>query len=115
MIQAWITLAQQPEMRSRVAFLEDYDIDLAAELAQGVDLWMPHRAWEACGTSGMKVLVNGGLNLSVLDGWWEEAYELGAGWAVEDGDVLSEGARDARGAAALYDILENEVMPDTDR
>jgi glycogen phosphorylase len=114
MIQAWITLVQQPELRSRVVFLEDYDIELAAELVQGVDLWtnMPRRPWEACGTSGMKVLVNGGLNLSVLDGWWEEAYEPGAGWAVGDGDALDEAARDARDAAALYDILENEVVPD---
>lgn len=90
MIQAWITLAQQPELRSRLVFLEDYDIDLAAELVQGVDLWtnMPRRPWEACGTSGMKVLVNGGLNLSVLDGWWEEAYDPTAGWAVGDDDAL---------------------------
>ena len=83
MIQAWITLVQQPELRSRVVFLEDYDIELAAELVQGVDLCtnMPRGPWDACGTSGMKILVDGGLNLSVLDGWWEEAYEPGAGWA----------------------------------
>ena len=65
-----------PRLRHRVVFLEDYDITLAQQLVQGVDVWIntPRRPWEACGTSGMKVLVNGGLNLSTLDGWWEEAY-----------------------------------------
>ena len=79
MIQAWIKLARQPRYRRRIVFLEDYDIALAQELVQGVDVWIntPRRPWEACGTSGMKVLVNGGLNCSILDGWWDEAYEAG--------------------------------------
>ena len=81
MIREWIECARQSEFRQRVVFLEDYDISLAQELVQGVDVWIntPRRPWEACGTSGMKVLVNGGLNLSELDGWWEEAYDARAG------------------------------------
>ncbi len=95
-------------------FLEDYDLTLAQELVQGVDVWIntPRRPWEACGTSGMKVLVNGGLNLSVLDGWWEEAYHPELGWAVGDGDALDEAARDRRDAAQLLDLLEHEVAPE---
>jgi starch phosphorylase len=83
MIREWIDLAQRPEFRQRVVFLEDYDIALAQELVQGVDVWIntPRRPWEACGTSGMKVLVNGGLNLSTRDGWWEEAHAPEIGWA----------------------------------
>ena len=86
MIQEWIGFAQDPRYRRRVVFLEDYDISLAQELVQGVDVWIntPRRPWEACGTSGMKVLVNGGLNVSTLDGWWEEAYAPGLGWAIGD-------------------------------
>ncbi|HEV8678956.1 MAG TPA: alpha-glucan family phosphorylase, partial [Stellaceae bacterium] len=84
MIREWIVLTQEPELRGRIVFLDDYDMDVAQELVQGVDVWIntPRRPWEACGTSGMKVLVNGGLNLSVRDGWWEEAYDPEAGWAV---------------------------------
>jgi glycogen phosphorylase len=86
MVREWIDLAQRPEFRERVVFLEDYDIALAQELVQGVDVWIntPRRPWEACGTSGMKVLVNGGLNLSTRDGWWEEAYAPELGWAIGD-------------------------------
>jgi glycogen phosphorylase len=118
MIQEWIALAQDPELRSRLVSLEDYDIELAGELVQGVDVWtnMPRRPWEACGTSGMKVLVNGALNLSVLEGWWEEAYDPDAGWAVGEGagvgDIDGDSARDARDAAALYDIHENNAVPE---
>ena len=81
MIREWIEFAGQPRFRRRVVFLEDYDIDLAQELVQGVDVWIntPRRPWEACGTSGMKVLVNGGLNCSILDGWWDEAYDTRIG------------------------------------
>jgi len=114
MIQEWIALAQEPLLRRRVVFLEDYDLYLAQELVQGVDVWIntPRRPWEACGTSGMKLLVNGGLNLSVLDGWWEEAYDPEAGWAVGDGDALDATARDDRDAETLYEILETEVGPE---
>jgi glycogen phosphorylase len=114
LIQGWIALAAQPELRNRVVFLEDYDLALAQELVQGVDAWIntPRRPMEACGTSGMKVLVNGGVNLSVLDGWWEEAYEKDVGWAIGDGDVLDDVARDRRDAAELLDILETRVVPE---
>ena len=114
MIREWIDLAQRPEFRQRVVFLEDYDIALAQELVQGVDVWIntPRRPWEACGTSGMKVLVNGGLNLSERDGWWEEAYAPELGWAIGDGREHPEGEGDAEDAEALYAILEQEVVPE---
>lgn len=109
-VQAWVAFASRPDVRSRVVFLEDYDIALAQELVAGVDVWVntPVRPWEACGTSGMKVLVNGGLNVSELDGWWAEAWEPGLGWALgaEDGT----GARPAE-AEQLYRLLEEEVVP----
>ena len=87
MIRQWIEFARRPEVRSRVVFLSDYDVLMAEHLVQGVDVWVntPRRPWEASGTSGMKVLVNGGLNLSELDGWWAEAYSPEVGWAIGDG------------------------------
>ena len=114
MIRDWIEIAQQPEFRRRVVFLEDYDIALAQELVQGIDVWIntPRRPWEACGTSGMKVLVNGGLNLSERDGWWDEAYAGDLGWAISDGRECSEGERDAEDAEALYSVLEQEIVPE---
>lgn len=112
-VRAWARFAQQPGIRRRVVFMEDYDIALAQELVQGVDVWIntPRRPWEASGTSGMKVLVNGGLNLSSLDGWWAEAWEPEVGWALGDNrpDVGEE--EDARDAEALYRLLEAEVVP----
>jgi starch phosphorylase len=97
-----------------VIFLSDYDMLMTERLVQGADLWLNtlRRPWEACGTSGMKVLVNGGLNLSVLDGWWAEAYAPEVGWAL--GDELEHGdesASDARDAERLYRLLEDEVVP----
>ena len=87
MIRQWIEFARRPEVRARVVFLSDYDLLMAEHLVQGVDVWVntPRRPWEASGTSGMKVLVNGGLNLSELDGWWAEAYSPEVGWAIGDG------------------------------
>jgi starch phosphorylase len=88
---------------------------LTKHLVQGVDVWIntPRRPWEACGTSGMKVLVNGGINLSVRDGWWDEAYAPELGWALDDGREYSdEQTRDARDAEMLYDLLEREVIPE---
>jgi glycogen phosphorylase len=81
---------------------------------QGVDVWIntPRRPWEACGTSGMKILVNGGLNLSVPEGWWEEAYDPELGWVIGDGEACDEAARDNSDALDLYDILEREVAPE---
>ena len=113
MIRDWIEIAQRPEFRRRVVFLEDYDIALAQELVQGVDVWIntPRRPWEACGTSGMKVLVNGGLNLSERDGWWEEAYAPELGWAIGDGREYPEGEQDAQDAEALYSVLEQRGRP----
>ena len=87
LVKQWKDFIKHPEVQGRVVFLNDYDMLLAQELVQGIDLWIntPRRPWEACGTSGMKVLVNGGLNLSELDGWWAEAYSPEVGWAIGDG------------------------------
>jgi starch phosphorylase len=114
MIQAWIQLAMKPQYRQRVVFLEDYDIALAQELVQGVDVWIntPRRPWEACGTSGMKVLVNGGLNCSIRDGWWDEAYEPDVGWAIGDGSGGDAKQADRRDAQSLYDVLEQNIVPE---
>jgi starch phosphorylase len=113
LVQAWVDFIEHPAMRGRAVFLEDYDMILAQELVQGVDVWIntPRRPWEACGTSGMKVLVNGGLNLSELDGWWAEAYCAEVGWALGDGHEHAEPDWDAREAEALYAMLENDVIP----
>jgi starch phosphorylase len=98
----------------RLVFLADYDIELARRLVQGCDVWLnnPRRFLEASGTSGMKAGANGVLNLSVLDGWWEEGYRPGAGWAIPSGATLDRpGADDAAEAEALYRLLEREVIP----
>lgn len=114
MISAWIELARQSSHRRRVVFLEDYDITLAQELVQGVDVWIntPRRPWEACGTSGMKVLVNGGLNCSILDGWWDEAYRPDLGWAIGNGRGGDARLIDHRDAESLYAILEQQIIPE---
>ncbi len=111
LIQQWAQFAAQPEARAHVVFLDDYDMRLATELVQGVDVWIntPRRPWEASGTSGMKVLVNGGLNLSTLDGWWAEAYEPDYGWAL--GDRIEQPGEDGQEAAQLYSLLEEEIAP----
>ena len=96
-------------------FLSDYDMLLTEHLVQGIDVWIntPRRPWEASGTSGMKVLVNGGINLSELDGWWAEAYTPEVGWALGDGQEHGDDpAWDAVEADALYDLLEREVIPE---
>jgi starch phosphorylase len=102
-------------VRPHVIFLSDYNMLLSENLVQGVDVWVntPRRPWEACGTSGMKVLVNGGINLSELDGWWAEAYTPEVGWALGDGQEHGDDpAWDAVEAEALYDLLEHEVIPE---
>ncbi|GAA0554638.1 starch phosphorylase [Rhizomicrobium palustre] len=114
MIQSWINLARNPRYRHHVLFLEDYDISLAQELTQGVDVWIntPRRPWEACGTSGMKVLVNGGINCSTLDGWWDEAYTDEVGWSIGDGSGGAAEDVDARDIQSLYEVLEKKVIPE---
>ncbi|QJQ96485.1 MULTISPECIES: alpha-glucan family phosphorylase [Halomonadaceae] len=115
MIQEWIHFLQRPEARQSVIFLSDYDMQLAGHLVQGVDVWLntPRRPWEASGTSGMKVLVNGGINLSELDGWWAEAYTPEVGWALGDGmEHGDDPAWDETEAEALYDLLEHQVIPE---
>jgi starch phosphorylase len=115
LIQQWIHFIRQPEVRPHVIFLSDYDMLMTEELVQGVDVWIntPRRPWEACGTSGMKVLVNGGINVSELDGWWVEAYTPEVGWALGDGQEHGDDpAWDAVEAGALYDLLEREVIPE---
>jgi starch phosphorylase len=114
LVRAWSGFIRRPEVRSCVIFLQDYDMSLAERLVQGVDVWIntPRRPWEASGTSGMKVLVNGGLNLSELDGWWAEAYRSEVGWALGDGrEHGNDSAWDVREAEQLYRILEEEVIP----
>jgi len=115
LIREWIQFIRQYSTHPPVIFLSDYDMHISENLVQGVDVWIntPRRPWEASGTSGMKVLVNGGINLSELDGWWAEAYNPEVGWALGDGkehdDIV---ATDAREAEQLYDILENQVVPE---
>ncbi len=115
LIQKWIQFIRQPKVRPHAIFLSDYDMHLTERLVQGVDVWIntPRRPWEACGTSGMKVLVNGGINLSELDGWWAEAYVPDLGWALGDGrEHDTDPAWDAAEAEALYERLEQEVIPE---
>jgi glycogen phosphorylase len=115
MIHQWIAFARNPEVRPRVVFLSDYDVLMAEHLVQGVDVWVntPRRPWEASGTSGMKVLVNGGLNLSELDGWWAEAYSPEVGWAIGDRrEHDNDPSWDAAEAEALYGTLEQQVIPE---
>ncbi len=106
LIEKWIEFTARKEIASHAAFLSDYDILLAERLVQGMDLWVntPRRPWEASGTSGMKVLVNGGLNFSSLDGWWAEAYTPDVGWALKGEDDTEDGN-------TLIDTLENEIIP----
>jgi len=114
MIKEWMEFVRRPEVRQRAVFLSNYDMLMAEQLVHGVDVWVntPLRPWEASGTSGMKVLVNGGLNLSVLDGWWEEAYSPDTGWAISDEHLYGNGQdSDAADAGALYNTLEEEVIP----
>ncbi|MBP1763460.1 MAG: alpha-glucan phosphorylase [Firmicutes bacterium] len=115
LIKEWTKFLRRPEICHRVIFLSDYDMRLAEQLVQGIDVWIntPQRPWEASGTSGMKILVNGGLNLSELDGWWAEAYTPQVGWALGDGKEHGEDpAWNAKEADALYDLLESEVIPE---
>jgi starch phosphorylase len=115
LIREWTHFIRRGPPDPPVVFLADYDMLMAEHLVQGVDVWIntPRRPWEASGTSGMKVLVNGGLNLSELDGWWAEAYSPEVGWALGDGrEHGDDPAWDAAEAEALYERLEHEVIPE---
>jgi len=115
LIRQWTSFIRDRGANSPVVFLSDYDMLMTEQLVGGVDLWVntPRRPWEASGTSGMKVLVNGGLNLSELDGWWVEAYTPDVGWAIGDGrEHGDDPAWDAAEAEVLYDLLEREIVPE---
>ncbi|MBP1605828.1 MAG: alpha-glucan phosphorylase, partial [Acidobacteria bacterium] len=114
LIRQIVQLARRPEFRRRIVFLEDYDQVVARYMVEGVDVWLntPRRPLEASGTSGMKAAFNGALNLSILDGWWDEAYTPNTGWAIGRGEEYADhGYQDRVEAGALCDLLENEVVP----
>ncbi len=114
LIQQLVQFADDPEVRHRIVFLPNYDIAMALPLYPGCDVWLnnPLRPYEACGTSGMKSALNGGLNLSILDGWWDEWYDGSNGWAIPSADGIDDpDRRDDIEANALYDLIENEVAP----
>jgi starch phosphorylase len=112
LIREIVQLSRAPEIAKHIVFVEDYSIEVARELVQGVDLWLntPRRGEEACGTSGMKAGINGVLNLSILDGWFDEGYEISGGWAIGDRESYSDD-QDEIHARAIYSILENEIVP----
>ena len=112
LIQEIVRFADDPEVRHRIVFLPNYDIAMAQPLYPGCDVWLnnPLRPYEACGTSGMKAALNGGLNLSILDGWWDEWYDGDNGWAIPSADGVEDpDTRDDIEANALYDLIEKEV------
>ena len=114
LIKNIIQFTRAHDVRNHIAFLEDYDMGIARHLVQGVDVWLntPRRPMEACGTSGMKAAVNGVLNLSILDGWWDEGYTPERGWSLGSGQETTDQAyQDAVDHQALYNILENDVIP----
>lgn len=114
LIQELVQFAAEPEVRGRIVFLPDYDIAMAQTLYPGTDVWLnnPLRPLEACGTSGMKAALNGVLNLSILDGWWNEYFDGENGWAIPSADAAADGAeRDRLEAEALYDLIEHQVAP----
>lgn len=112
LIREIVQLSRDPELAQHLVFVEDYSLQVAREMVQGVDLWLnnPRRGEEACGTSGMKAAINGVPNLSILDGWWDEAYEPGLGFALGDRDIYEPG-QDEFHASGIYSILENEILP----
>ena len=114
LIQKVVEFARRPAVRRRIVFLENYGIRTARYLLNGTDVWLntPRRPYEACGTSGMKAALNGVLNLSILDGWWAEGYREDCGWAIGKGEEGGDAAYiDAVEAHALYNLLENAVIP----
>jgi glycogen phosphorylase len=114
LIQQLVRFSRDPRVRGRIVFLPDYDITLAKTLYPGCDVWLnnPLRPLEACGTSGMKAALNGALNLSILDGWWDEWYDGRNGWAIPTADTAAgDEERDDLEAAALYDLIEHQLVP----
>jgi starch phosphorylase len=114
LIKRLFQFASKPEVRDKIIFLEDYDMHLARHLLQGADVWLntPRRPFEACGTSGMKAAMNGVLNVSILDGWWCEGYSEDRGWRIGKGEEYQDHRyQDAVESQALYNVLENEVIP----
>lgn len=114
LIRELVHLSREPQFHQHLVFLEDYDITVARYMVQGCDVWLntPRRPLEASGTSGMKAAANGGLNVSILDGWWAEAYEPEIGWAIARGEQrLDPERQDEVESIALYDTLEREVVP----
>ena len=112
LIREIVQFSRDPEISQQIVFLEDYGIEVGRELVQGVDLWLnnPRRGQEACGTSGMKAGMNGVLTLSILDGWFDEAYEISGGWAIGDRESYAQD-QDEIHARAIYSLLENEIVP----
>ena len=113
-IRSVIHFASDPKVRNQLVFLEDYDINVARYLVQGVDVWLntPRRPLEASGTSGMKAAANGALNVSVLDGWWDEGYSPDVGWAIGSGELYGDPEeQDRLECEALFNLLENEIVP----
>ena len=114
LIKQIVQTAWKDSLRRHMVFLEDYDMDLARHMVQGVDVWLntPRRPLEACGTSGIKAVANGALHLSVLDGWWDEGYDRGIGWAIGSREVYKDHEfQDELESRALYDILEKDIIP----
>jgi starch phosphorylase len=116
LIREIVTLARQPEFRRKIVFIENYDMQVARYMVQGVDIWLnnPRRPKEASGTSGMKVIYNGGLNCSILDGWWAEGYSPEVGWAIGRGEEYPEEEwehQDIIEAQALYNVMEQDIVP----
>ena len=114
LIQQMVQFADDPGVRERIVFLPDYDISMAKPLYPGCDVWMnnPLRPYEACGTSGMKAALNGAANLSIRDGWWDEWFDPAFGWEIPSAEGIDDpDRRDDLEAKALYDIIENEIVP----
>jgi starch phosphorylase len=114
LIRRIVEFARQPAVRHRIVFMENYDINIARYMVQGCDVWLntPRRPYEACGTSGMKAAANGGLNLSILDGWWCEGYDETRGWRIGNGtDYDDPDYQDEVESQALFNVLENDVIP----
>ncbi len=114
LIRRIVHMGRRPEFRDKLVFVEDYDINVARYMVQGVDLWLntPRRLEEASGTSGMKAAANGGLNISILDGWWNEAYAQEVGWAIGHGEVYDDiEYQDRVESESIYDLLEKEIVP----